>query len=67
MNYFNQIWSSISGTVCALYAAYSSHDKDWIEKVAEAILGLINVGWGVAVLIVEIALKRGLDALCGTA
>jgi len=63
-NYFESVWSNISSTVCGIYKEYTEIDKDWIERAAQAILGVINVGWAVAVIIVQIAIKRGLAALC---
>jgi len=64
VNYFSHIWPQVSGVVCAAYHQYTETNKDWIENAAKALLGLINIGYAVAVLIVSIAMKKGLDALC---
>lgn len=63
-NYFESVWSAISSTMCGIYQEYTEIDKDWIERAAQAILGVLNIGWAVAVIIVQIAIKRGLAALC---
>ena len=63
-NYFDSVWNVVGSTVCAAYKDYSDIDGRWIENLANAIVGLLNIGWAVAVIIVQIAIKRGLAALC---
>jgi hypothetical protein len=63
--FFQKVWPQIKGVVCDAYKEYGGEDKAWIEQVATAILALINVGSAIAVLIVKIAIKKGLDAICG--
>lgn len=64
INFFNHIWPSVKDIVCQGYEAYTADDKEWIERAATAVLGLVNVGSAIAILIVKIAIKKGLDALC---
>ncbi|WP_291836531.1 hypothetical protein [Brevundimonas sp.] len=64
MNYFNRIWPTVKSVVCEAYEAYSEDNKAWIEQAATALLALINVGSAIAILIVKIAIKKGLDTLC---
>ena len=62
--FFEKVWPQIKSTLCEAYAEYTETDKDWIEQAATALLALINVGSAIAVLIVKIAIKKGLDAIC---
>lgn len=66
LEFFQSAWDKVGSAVCAIYRDYSDINKDWVEKVAEAIVGLLNIGWAVAVIIVNIAIKRGLAHLCPT-
>lgn len=64
---FNSLWPAVKSIVCKLYAEQDEEPiKDWVAKVAAAILGVIHVAAAAAVFIVTIALKLGLDALCDT-
>ncbi|WP_143276048.1 hypothetical protein [Brevundimonas diminuta] len=62
--FFRSIWPTVKPIVCAAYAEYTESDGDWIGRIAGAILGVINVTAAVAVLILKIAIKQGLDTLC---
>ncbi|MFN3669910.1 MAG: hypothetical protein ACK4VY_11410 [Brevundimonas sp.] len=62
--FFSNVWPQIKDVLCTAYKEYSEGDKEWIERVAEALLGLINIGSAIAILLVKIAIKKGLDALC---
>jgi hypothetical protein len=63
--FFSRVWPQIKGVLCQAYEAYTADNKDWIEQAATALLALMNVGSAIAVLLVKIALKKGLDSLCG--
>ena len=62
---FERFWPQVQGAVCAVYRAYEDAEgSDWIERAAEAILGVLNISAAAAAIIVKIAIKKGLDALC---
>ncbi len=62
---FDRFWPQVRDAVCSLYRAYEDAEgSDWIERAAEAIVGVINISAAAAAIIVKIAIKKGLDALC---
>jgi hypothetical protein len=65
---FDRYWPMVQAKVCGLYAEDGgSHDrKGWIAKAAGAIAAAFNLTATVAVLVIGIAIKLGLDALCAT-
>lgn len=64
---FEKYWPMVKDKVCGLYAedGGSGDRKGWIAKAAGAIAGAFNLTATVAVLVIGIAIKLGLDALCG--
>lgn len=66
---FNSLWPGAKSLVCAIYKQDGDDQsklKGWVEKVAAALVGLLNITAAVAILIVSIAIKLGLDAICDT-
>ena len=65
---FDKYWPMVQAKVCALYAedGGSGDKKGWIAKAAGAIAAAFNLTATVAVLVIGIAIKLGLDALCAT-
>ena len=65
---FEKYWPMVQAKVCSLYAedGGSGDRKGWIAKAAGAIAAAFNLTATVAVLIIGIAIKLGLDALCAT-
>lgn len=62
---FERYWPQVRDAVCAVYRAYEDAEgSDWIERAAEAILSILNISAAAAAIIVKIAIKKGLDALC---
>lgn len=64
---FNDLWPQMKSLVCEIY----KEDGDdasvlagWVAKVATAILTIVNVTAAVAILVVTIAIKVGLNKLC---
>lgn len=64
---FDALWPAAKSLVCAIYKEDSGDSdlKGWVAKVAAALVGLLNVTAAVAILVVSIAIKLGLDAICG--
>ena len=65
---FERAWPAARAVTCKIYqedGKEGSKLAGWVEKAAAAVLAAISVTWAVAVLIVTIAVKLGLDALCG--
>ena len=65
---FDKYWPMVQAKVCGLYAedGGSGDRKGWIAKAADAIAAAFNLTAAVAVLVIGIAIKLGLDALCAT-
>jgi hypothetical protein len=65
---FNQLWPAAKAVVCQIYGEDKGDTdlKGWVARVAAAIVGLLNITAAAAILVVTIALKLGLDALCDT-
>ena len=65
---FNSLWPAAKALVCGIYKEDSGDSdlKDWVARVAAALVGLLNITAAVAILIVTIAMKLGLDAICST-
>ncbi|MDO9338888.1 MAG: hypothetical protein Q7T61_21040 [Caulobacter sp.] len=65
---FEKYWPLARDKVCDLYADDGGQGdrKGWIAKAAAAIASALNLSATVAVLVIGIAIKLGLDALCGT-
>jgi len=62
--YFQQLWPQVKGRVCQLYSEGDEQAKEWIEKAATAILAVFSISAAIAILVVKIAIKMGLDMLC---
>lgn len=62
--FFSKVWPKIKGVICGAYEEYTEDNKEWIEQAATALLAIINVGSAIAILLVKIAIKKGLDAIC---
>lgn len=60
---FNRHWGSIKDAVCQFY---KDEGEKWIEKAAEAIAKLLSLPGALVALILKIAIKLGMDMLCGT-
>lgn len=66
---FNKLWPAAKAVVCAVYkedGGDSGDLKGWVAKVAAMLVGLLNITAAAAILVVTIAIKLGLDALCDT-
>ncbi len=62
--FFNRVWPQIKSIICTGYEEYTAGNKEWIEQAATALLALLNIGSAIAILLVKIAIKKGLDAIC---
>lgn len=58
---FNRYWPAVRTTVCNLY---NDADGDWITTAATAIAAFLGIAAAVAVLIIKIAIKLGMEMLC---
>ena len=64
---FERLWPAAKAVTCKVYDEDGKPDSPlggWVEKAAAAVLAAISVPWAVAVLIVTIAVRVGLNKLC---
>ena len=60
---FNRYWPAIKDAVCKVW---DEHGEEGIDKAAEIISSLLRLPKAVIKLILKIAVKKGMDALCDT-
>lgn len=72
LEYFKKIWNSIKKIACEIYRkdVEVKDGKDLVKYIAEKVieagtaLGIAAIGNAVVILVITIAVKQGLDALC---
>ena len=64
---FNRVWPLVKDVVCALYSKNDGEGelKGWVTTLATAVLAAASVSSPVAIIVAVIAIKMGLDRLCG--
>lgn len=61
---FNRYWPIVRDAVCKLW---NEHGPDWLDKAADVISAILRLPKVVIALILKIAVKLGMDAICGDA
>ncbi len=64
--YFEQLWKNVRGIICQIYSEKLPVDgKDLVTYLVVAIVAAGAITNALAVLVITIAVKKGLDKLCG--
>lgn len=64
-NYFEELWEKIKGVICQIYNdKLQIEGKDLAAYLVAAIVSAISISNALAVLVITIAVKRGLDNMC---
>ena len=65
---FEKYWPAVKEEICRLYTGEDpANVKEWIERAAVVILGVLNITAAAAVFVAVLALRMGLNRLCKAA
>ncbi len=65
ISYFEELWGNIKGIICQIYNdKLQIEGKDLAAYLVAALVSAVSISSALAVLVITIAVKRGLDKMC---